>query len=140
MSNPFRFVSVPVRRALFALALAAIAFVSLWSHENLETYVSEDVQSRDNMIHAVCYFVLAATALWSCGRAERPWRSRILAVLFCFGYGALMELLQMLPVVGRNCSLKDILDNLLGAAIACLLFPRAWWPGESPESEAPPLP
>lgn len=127
IQDPFRFIPVRLRRVLFALALAAIAFVSLWSHNNLEAHVSHDIQSRDYMIHFFCYLVLSAVSLWSCGCRARPWRSRLFAVLFCTGYGVLMEVLQMLPIVGRSCSLSDMKNNLLGSLVGALL-PRLFWP------------
>ena len=128
IQDPFRFIPVRLRRVLFALALAAIAFVSLWSHNNLEAHVSHDIQSRDYMIHFFCYLVLSAMALWSFGRRSRPRCSRLFAALLCFSYGALMEVLQTLPAVGRSCSLTDIRNNLLGALVGALL-PRFLWPG-----------
>lgn len=133
MISLLRRIPVPVRRALLVLAAAAIAFVSLWSHSNIEEHVPDEVQRRDYMIHAGCYLVLAALALWSCGRREQPWRSRLAAVAACFSYGLLMEVLQLLPIVARSCSVKDVLDNLVGAALGALLLPSFLWP-EAPES------
>ena len=128
IQDPFRFIPVPVRRILFLVALGGIAFVSLWSHDNLEEHVSEEIQSKDYVIHLVCYLVLCACCLWSFGRRSAPWRSRVGAILFCTLYGVLMEVLQRLPIVGRSCSLDDIRQNFLGAVLAGLLLPRFLWP------------
>ena len=121
-------VPVAVRRALFALALGTVAFISLWPHEQLEEHVSVGIRNRDYLVHAICYAGLSALALWAFGRRGRPWRSRGGAVVFCFLFGALMEALQTLPVIGRSASLDDVLHNLLGAAIGCLLAWPAIWP------------
>lgn len=134
MISLLRRIPVPVRRAILFLAVAAIAFVSLWSHDNIEENVPEKVQKHDYMIHAGCYLVLGALALWSYGRRARPWRSRFAVAAACALYGLLMEVLQLLPVVSRSCSARDALDNLLGAAVGTLLVPVACWPEPSPHS------
>lgn len=76
----------------------------------------------------MCYSTLAAVALWAYGRTHTPWQSRGITLTFCILFGITMELMQMLPWVGRCCSLADIRDNSLGALLSVLLFPVAWWP------------
>ena len=128
-------IPLSVRRTLFLLAVAAIAFVSLWSRGNIDEHVPETVQKRDYLIHAGCYLVLVSLALWSFGRAARAWRSRFTAAAACALYGLVLEFLQLLPIVGRSCSVQDILDNLLGAVVGALLLPVSLYPdskGESP--------
>lgn len=133
-NDPLRFVSVPVRRLLFFAALGFIAFVSLWSHDNLEEHVPKEIQSRDFLIHLGCYLVLCACCLWSFGRRAAPTGSRVAAALFCAGYGLLMEFLQLLPAVGRSCSLHDMRQNLIGAVLGAVLVPRFLWPDASSAS------
>lgn len=137
MNDPFRRIPIRFRRFLFAAALGGIAFVSLWSHDNLEAHVSADVQSKDYLIHFTCYFLLEACCLWAWARRSAPRRSRAASALFCVLYGAAMELLQTLPAVGRSCSLSDFRQNALGALLAALLVPSLFWPGER---RSPPLP
>ncbi len=135
MITLIRLIPLSVRRTLFFAAVAAIAFVSLWSRGNIDEHVPETVQKRDYLIHAGCYLVLSALALWSFGRAARPWRSRFTAAIACALYGLVLEFLQMLPIVGRSCSAQDILDNCLGAVVGALLLPVSLYPdskGESP--------
>ena len=130
-----RRIPLSIRRTLFLLAVAAIAFVSLWSRGNIDEHVPETVQRRDYLIHAGCYLVLSALALWSFGRVACPWRSRFTAAAGCALYGLVLEFLQLLPIVGRSCSVKDVLDNLLGAVIGALLLPLSLYPtfkGKSP--------
>lgn len=123
MSGFFRFVPVPLRKAAFGAALAAIAFVSLWSRGNIDAHVAPGIQQKDYMIHFACYLVLGFLAVYAHGQKRRPWRSRCVAALFCTAYGVLMEVLQMLPIVGRSCSVSDMLDNFLGATAGALLGP-----------------
>lgn len=137
MNATIRFPSPKVRRLIFAVALGCITFVSLWPHEQLEMYVSEDVQAKDFLIHLVCYFVLEACCLWALARRSAPLRSRVLSALFCFLYGVLMELLQTLPAIGRSASLSDARQNGIGVLLAAVLVPTFLWP---PERSRPPLP
>ncbi len=137
MNDPLRRVPVWFRRALFFAALGGIAFVSLWSHDNLEEHVSKEVQSKDYAIHLACYALLAACSLWAWARRSLPWHSRVFAAIFCFLYGALMEVLQLLPVVGRSCSLLDIRQNAIGALLGVIALPRFLWPESVRESKAP---
>ena len=130
MNDPLRCIPVWLRRALFFVALGGIAFVSLWSHDNLEEHVPKEVQSKDYMIHLACYAILAACGLWAWARRSAPWQSRVLVAAFCILYGALMEVLQLLPIVGRSCSLSDIRQNAMGAILGALVVPRLLWPGE----------
>ena len=137
MNDPLRCIPVWLRRTLFFTALGGITFVSLWSHDNIEENVPLEVQSKDYLIHLACYAVLAACGLWAWARRSKPWQSRALVAAFCFLYGALMEGLQLLPVVGRSGSLSDIRQNAFGALLGALLVPRLLWPREvrSPESQ-----
>lgn len=128
MNDPLRIFPVWLRRALFFAALGGIAFVSLWSHGNIEEHVPQEVQSKDYVIHLGCYAVLAACGIWAWARRSAPWRSRALVAAFCFFYGALMEVLQLLPIVGRSCSLSDIRQNAIGAILGALVVPRLLWP------------
>ena len=128
MNDPLRRIPVWFRRARFFAALGGIAFVSLWSHDNLEEHVSKEVQSKDYVIHLGCYALLAACSLWAWARRSMPWHSRAVAAILCFLYGALMEVLQLLPVVGRSCSLLDIRQNAIGALLGAIALPRFLWP------------
>ena len=137
MNDPFRFISQRIRRAIFAVAVGCITFVSLWPHEQLEMYVPEEVQAKDFLIHLTCYFVLEACCLWAMARRSAPLRSRVFSALFCFLYGVLMELLQTLPAIGRSASFSDARQNGIGALLAAVLIPTFLWPPERPRPPHP---
>lgn len=126
--DPLRLTPVKIRRVLFFVALLEVIFVSLLSGSNVEEYVSDDIQQNGGIVHLVCYCTLSAVALWAYGRRSRVWKSRVVAILFCAAFGALMELLQQLPLIGRCGSLSDIRDNVVGALVSGLFFPKRWWP------------
>ncbi len=110
-----------MRRIVLFAAYAAVAFVSLWPRSCVEEYVPGEIQAKDYLIHAVCYLMLAACTAWARGSTARPRRALLFSWLVCSGYGLLMEVLQMMPVVNRSFQWSDVAENALGALAGVFL-------------------
>ncbi len=108
-----------IQKAAFPLALFLLTAVSLYPRVRLEADVPASVRGQDSPIHAFCYLLLAAS--WAVSFGHKGWKSRVRCFLFCTGFGLLMEILQLIPAIGRSFGLKDIAMNAIGAAAGSLL-------------------
>jgi VanZ family protein len=79
--------------------------------------------NRDKIAHFVAYFVSAL--LFYLTFRTRLKAIDIYTVLLTSGYGALMELAQLL-VPGRTCSFKDLVANLSGVLFFFILYRILW--------------
>jgi hypothetical protein len=79
--------------------------------------------NRDKIVHFIAYFFTALLFYFSFRLRFK--RADIYAVLFAFGYGALIELAQSL-VPGRECSLGDLAANLSGVLFFFALYRILW--------------
>ena len=75
----------------------------------------------DKLVHGLMYFGLTLLACWTFYAEER--RIRILYILlFCAGWGFLMEFAQLEMKMGRAFEWLDELSNSIGAVIGALLY------------------
>ncbi len=79
--------------------------------------------NRDKVAHFVAYFFTAL--LFYLAFRMRFKRSDIYAMVFAAGYGALMELAQLL-VPGRSCSPGDLVANFAGVLFFFVLYQILW--------------
>jgi len=79
--------------------------------------------NRDKVAHFVAYFI--TSFLFYLTFRTRFRRTDIYAILFAAGYGALMELAQLL-VPGRTCSLGDLVANFSGVLFFFALYRILW--------------
>lgn len=117
-------------RPVFLIAaiglMGAIAVLSLVPGEALPGdsalvwFVAETPATIQNVMHVVCYAVLAA--LWMKSLSSFA-RSRLIALTIAIGYGALLEAGQLM-VPGRFGSVSDALLNATGAVIGVLILVR----------------
>lgn len=114
-----------------ALAWALlIAALCLTPGKTLPEWEWADLLSVDKVIHMLLFGVL--TYLLARGFRERTsntWndgRLLLLAGALSFGYGALMEVLQEIPVLNRNGDLVDLTANTIGAVAGAWLVRRLW--------------
>lgn len=80
----------------------------------------------DKFNHFAAYAVLALLQI----RVLSLWWTPSLYLLFiswamCSSYGLLLETLQAVMGVGRQCEATDLFANALGALVACVLFRHA---------------
>jgi VanZ family protein len=78
---------------------------------------------RDKIAHFASYFITAF--LFYFAFRTRFKKTDIYAMLFAAGYGALMELAQLL-VPGRDCSFGDLVANFSGVLFFFVLYRILW--------------
>ena len=80
-------------------------------------------EKGDKIAHFGVYFI--TSLLFYYAFRYRFERIDIYAVLFAFGYGGILELIQLF-VPGRICSLKDLLANFSGVLFFFVLYRLLW--------------
>ncbi|QYJ69386.1 VanZ family protein [Flavobacterium litorale] len=119
-----------MRNIYFWAAIAWTVFVTvlcLVSMESLGAVNSFNFPNKDKFGHLTFYFVF--TILWyvyfRCRKIKIK-RAQILALLFAFAYGTIVEILQGLFTEARQADVMDVVFNTLGSilAIGFLLFIR----------------
>lgn len=107
-----------------------IAALCLTPGKALPSWEWADLLSVDKMIHMLMFGVLSY--FFARGFRERTantWsdgRILLIAGLLSFCYGALMEVLQEIPGLGRHGDLVDLTANTLGAVVGALFVKRLW--------------
>jgi VanZ family protein len=82
----------------------------------------------DKVAHAAVYGALAASTIFAFNARYKEEKSRVVmvaTVLFCFCY-ALSDEFHQSFVPGRSPSGLDVLADVCGALIICLLWARMW--------------
>jgi len=79
--------------------------------------------NRDKVAHFFAYFI--TSFLFYLTFHTRFKKSDIYAVIFSCGYGAILEVAQML-VPGRECSFKDLIANFSGVLFFFILHRILW--------------
>ena len=114
-----------IARMLYILFFAWMVFLTIGSFlpsTSFPTWVDLG-GDRDKVAHFAAYFITAL--LFYLAFRMRFRRSDIYAMLFAAGYGALMELAQLL-VPGRTCSLGDLAANFSGVLFFFVLYRILW--------------
>lgn len=107
-------------RAVFWLALAFALFMAL----SPQPPVIVPEQLGDKVLHMLAFAVLTVLANFAYPKAS-PWR---LAERLCF-LGALIEVVQSIPALGRTCQFSDFAADVvvvlaITAIIALIRWPR----------------
>lgn len=81
----------------------------------------------DKLLHTAAYTVLAVLTLFVLvqpkGRRDSLWWQ---AWLFAVAFGILMEILQVTMTPNRAAEFTDIIADVIGATLACVLFRHRW--------------
>ncbi|THD74254.1 MAG: VanZ family protein [Phenylobacterium sp.] len=107
----FHRLPLPVRLALYGLAVAILLYLTLAPSQALPT-----VNVWDKAEHAIAWAVLTATGLILFPR--RPWT----IVLFSLALGGLVELLQAVMPLGRDGDWKDWVADSAGVAAVFAVY------------------
>jgi VanZ family protein len=112
---------------VWALLIAALC---LTPGKALPQWEWADLLSVDKLVHMLMFGVLTyLSARGLRDRAANAWgngRILLIAGALSFGYGALMEVLQGIPGLGRHGDLLDLTANTIGAVVGALLVKRLW--------------
>lgn len=107
-----------------------IAFLCLTPGKALPQWEWADLLSVDKLVHMLMFGALSyLLARGFRDRSGNTWTdARVLFVagLLSFAYGALMEVLQETPGLGRNGDVVDLTANTLGAVVGAYLVHRYW--------------
>ena len=108
-------------RKLYILFVGWVIFLTIVS---LVPRAAPDLGDRwDKVAHFIAYFFTALLFFVSFRTRFRP--ADIYAVLFSFGYGAIIELVQCV-VPHRVGSFKDLVANLSGVLFFFILYRLLW--------------
>lgn len=112
---------------VWALIIAALC---LTPGKALPSWEWADLLSVDKLVHMLMFGALSyLIARGLRDRSVNTWSDgRILLIsgLLSFSYGALMEVLQEMPGLGRNGDLVDLTANTIGAVVGAWLVKRLW--------------
>ena len=114
-----------ISRTLYILFFGWIVLVAIGSFLPPPSFPSwlDSGGNRDKVAHFAAYFF--TSLLFYVAFRTRFKRTDIYAMLFAAGYGALIELAQLL-VPGRVCSFGDLAANLSGVLFFFVLYRILW--------------
>lgn len=101
-----------------------ITVASLSSGDNFNK-VQIDIPGLDKLVHLVMYSVLSFLLLWALSktRNHRDKFIHILVVMSVSGlYGILIEILQREMTFTRNFDVYDIIANIIGVLLGCVIY------------------
>ena len=111
----------------WALIIAALC---LTPGKAIPSWEWADLLSVDKLVHMLMFGVLSyLLARGFRDRTANTWsqsRMLVIAGLLSVGYGALMEVLQEIPGLGRHGDLVDLTANTIGAVGGAVLVRRLW--------------
>ncbi len=113
--------SIPqwLRITLSLVYMSIIAFLSLLPPDDFPDIPL--FPGADKIVHTCLYLGLTWLACWSMhAENKRIWY--YLIVLFSIGWGAIMELFQLMLHMGRSFDVFDIIGNAIGTLIGALIY------------------
>ncbi|MCF6293961.1 MAG: VanZ family protein [Robiginitomaculum sp.] len=105
---------VILAKPAFLLALITVTFLSLWpGSASPPTFLWSD-----KLNHAIAYFFLTIGLIvgW-----KFTLKNRLIAIVCLLAWGAVLEIIQGLPLVGRTASGMDLVANAAGILLAMLV-------------------
>ena len=103
----------PVLIALRVVLFVGTAIGLYWALKPVPP--ASSVHFRDKVEHFICFYLLTATAL-----AAYPKARAVILVLVLAVFGAAIEGLQALPVIGRDAEFLDWVADIAGVLTALL--------------------
>lgn len=82
-----------------------------------------DLFSADKLVHAVLFAVLAVLSIRALDAPDQ--KAVLVSMLVCVAYGGGLELMQMLPDLGRRGDWSDFAANTIGVAVGW--SGQRWW-------------
>ncbi len=103
--------------------VAVITVLSLVSFNNLSTQVT-GIPYADKLVHLTFYAVLTLLlfrVLNQNTQKKEKNKNLWLSASLAFGYGIIIEVLQETITVFRTAEISDVLSNLCGVLLACVI-------------------
>ena len=103
-----------------------ITLASLISARRISEIITVDVFNLDKVIHLIIYLVLSVLLCWGILKYSNSTKLNISNIVYVFlfssGLGILMEILQYQITSTRHFDMYDIIANIIGAFIGCVIF------------------
>lgn len=103
---------------------ALILILCLMPGSTLPAWHWADLFSVDKLVHAGLFAVLAILVQRALDHGPSGRGAMPAALALCVAYGGGLELLQMLPALGRRGDWNDFLANSIGVAVGWILHRR----------------
>lgn len=111
------------RYKLLALIWTVLVFVlSAMPGKDISNSFLGDLIALDKIAHFIFYFVMTLT--WSLYMRDiySIYKSMIISALLSISFGLTMEIMQKVYFIDRSFDWQDVLANLSGVLIGCILF------------------
>ena len=115
-----------IRRLLWIATAGYWVFLFIMTH--LPPRKVPDIGVNDKIEHLGAYGLLAGglfLSIWA--TSPRTFKATWLTPIIALAYGALDEITQAIPIVGRSCELNDWLADALGTIIAVAILTLIRW-------------
>ena len=104
------------------IAIAITIFIAYLSLINLNEIDLPEFTPSDKVSHMIAYFTLAVSWLYASANTSNFKKYFWWAILGCFIYGIVIEVLQGELTTYRTASYLDMLANSIGITLAVLFF------------------
>src|SRR4030042_1968002 len=115
-----------VKKNILSILIAlAIAYLSLSDADSFNKVSFLNFPGADKIVHSLMYFVFMSVIVFENRKNIGKTGILLLLALIPFGFGALMEILQIWLTVNRSGSAADLLFNMAGILLsvaACLII------------------
>jgi len=108
-------------KAIF-IAISITIFIAILSLIKTDNILLESFSNSDKVYHAIAYFFLMLSWLYTFHKKEAFNKNVKYAILACFIYGIIIEVLQGVTTTYRTASYLDMLANGSGVVLAVLAF------------------
>ncbi len=108
-------------KAIF-IAISITIFIAILSLIKTDNIPLGSFSNSDKVYHAIAYFFLMLSWLYTFHKKEAFNKNVKYAILACFIYGIIIEVLQGVTTTYRTASYLDMLANGSGVVLAVLAF------------------
>ena len=103
-----------------------IVLASLISARRISGFIQVEIFSLDKVVHCIIYLILSVLLTWGfvkyLNKTMLNYSKLTYIFLFSSSLGIVMEVLQKLITSTRHFDIYDIIANIIGALIGCILF------------------
>ncbi|OFY66448.1 MAG: hypothetical protein A2V64_06290, partial [Bacteroidetes bacterium RBG_13_43_22] len=108
-----------VKKNILSILIAlAIAYLSLSDADSFNKVSFLNFPGADKIVHSLMYFVFMSVIVFENRKNIGKTGILLLLALIPFGFGALMEILQIWLTVNRSGSAADLLFNMAGILLS----------------------